>query len=453
MEADWIRDLGAMSPRAGNLRKDAKKAGPLIQKAWAVLDGMPARSERTEAEKQDGREIVDAVSSLCWRFFRTHRSEMYDALTGERQERRRVDNLVWRAAERWPGLLPTRKEVAAEAERMQADKDGLEIRQGLFVSQLLSEPTIGEHLISAMLAPTSEAHARLDELVAAGSLDLGLARVVVEGHSGYLYFRQPDYLNAEDDETVAAAELGVDLLLLHPDVRMGVLRGDPVEHPKYEGRRIFSAGINLTKLYHGKVSYLFYLVRDLGFVHKLYRGLATDTLRAAEPESTEEMPWMAVVEGFAIGGGCQLLLVVDRVLAEEGAYFNLPARKEGIIPGAANLRLPRFVGEGLAREAILFDRTFDVSDPVARSIVHEVHAADAMEAAVRETVDNAVGSGMVSAGGNRKALRVQAEPLDTFRRYMATYAREQAYCHLSEQLIDNLERHWNARTKELRREP
>ena len=47
---------------------------------------------------------------------------------------------------------------------------------------------------------------------------------------------------------------------------------------------------------------------------------------------------------------------------------------------------------------------------------------------------------MVSASGNRKAIRVQAEPFDIFRRYMATYAREQAYCHLSEQLIRN----WSA---------
>jgi thioesterase DpgC len=56
---------------------------------------------------------------------------------------------------------------------------------------------------------------------------------------------------------------------------------------------------------------------------------------------------------------------------------------------------------------------------------------------------------MVSASGNRKALRVQLEPLDTFRRYMATYAHEQAYCHLSEQLIENLEKHWQAKSRRL----
>jgi thioesterase DpgC len=41
-------------------------------------------------------------------------------------------------------------------------------------------------------------------------------------------------------------------------------------------------------------------------------------------------------------------------------------------------------------------------------------------------------------------LRVAEEPLDTFRRYMAVYAREQALCHFSPALIANLERNWNA---------
>ena len=64
---------------------------------------------------------------------------------------------------------------------------------------------------------------------------------------------------------------------------------------------------------------------------------------------------------------------------------------------------------------------------------------------VERCVANALGSGLVSAGGNRKALRVGTESLDTFRAYMATYADEQARCHLSEQLVRNLERHWLSR--------
>ena len=54
---------------------------------------------------------------------------------------------------------------------------------------------------------------------------------------------------------------------------------------------------------------------------------------------------------------------MDRVIAEAGSYFNLPARKEGIVPGCANLRLPRFVGERATRQAIFFNRDFARRQP------------------------------------------------------------------------------------------
>jgi thioesterase DpgC len=416
---------------------------------WEILDRFPARSKRSESEKAAAIRVRDRMAALCARLTRANRREIYDRLTASSTRRVRVDDLVWRASELWPGLVPRRDEVAREADRMQADKDGREIQQGVFVSELLSDPEIGFHLVSSMLGPTAEALERLPELQSKGVLDLGCARIEIQGEAGFVYLTHPRYLNAEDDETLPSQELAVDLVSLHPGVKIGILRGGPVQHPKYAGRRIFSSGINLTKIYHGKVSYLFYLVRDLGLVNKLCRGVALEPEDAREPESTIEKPWMAVVDAFAIGGGCQLLLVVDYAIAEAGAYLSLPARKEGIIPGAANLRLPRFVGERRASEAILFDRMFRVEDPDATSLVNEVHPAGALEEAIAGAVSRAVGSGTVSAAGNRKAMRVSSEPLDTFRRYMATYAREQAYCHLSEQLILNLEKHWQARNRRL----
>lgn len=168
-----------------------------------------------------------------------------------------------------------------------------------------------------------------------------------------------------------------------------------------------------------------------------------------EPERTWEKLWIAAVDKFAIGGGYQLLLVVDYVIAEAGSYFNLPARKEGFLPGAANMRLPRFVGERLAREAILFDRTFHADTPEGRLIANEVVPSYEMDLAVSRCIERAVGSGMVSPGANRKAIRQQTEPLEALRRYLITYAFEQAFLHLSDQLIVNLERHWNARQRKL----
>ena len=453
---DW-ESLGIESCDATvmSLPADAQRLGRVCRAGRELLARLPAKSRRNANEKAAGDALVHLLADAAWRFFRVYRRPIYEVLTRKAGRALRVEELAWGAAELLPGILPTQTELAAESTGLLMDKDGLEIHQGLFFSQLLSERDIGLEICAAMLRPTPEAIALLPEFQRSGRLDLGAARIEVKGETGYLGIHHPRTLNAEDDDTRGPMETACDLILLHPGVRMGVLRGDPVEHPKYRGRRVFSSGINLTRIYQGKQSYLFYLTRDMGFVNKLYRGHAAVNPTGAmsfhpdEPEQTIEKPWLAVVDSFAIGGGCQLLLVMDYVIAESGAYFSLPARKEGIIPGCANLRLPRFMGERLARQAIMFDRIFAVDSPEARLLVNEVHPRERLDAAVEECVANAVGSGMVSAGGNRKAIRVQTEPLDTFRAYMATNAYEQAFCHLSEQLVRNLERHWNAKERRL----
>ncbi|MFH1603037.1 MAG: enoyl-CoA hydratase/isomerase family protein [Pseudomonadota bacterium] len=439
----------------GSLARDSTRLGQVCRQGRALLARLPPKSKRNTNEKAAGQTAVHLLADAVWRFFRAYRKPIYDALTRQRTRALRVEELAWEGADLLPGILPTRAELAQESLSLQMDKDGLEIHQGLFFGQLLSDREIGLHICSAMLLPTAAALDRQEQFERTGKLDLGAVRVEAVGQTGYLYFHHPRYLNAEDDDTLSPQETACDLILLHPGLRMGVLRGGPVEHPKYKGRRIFSAGINLTRIYRGKQSYLFYLTRDLGLLNKIYRGLVPRNragmleMRADEPEQTQEKPWLAVVDSFAIGGGCQILLVVDHVIAESGAYFSLPARKEGIIPGCANLRLPRFMGERIARQAIMFDKTFHVDDAEARALVNEVFARERMDQAVEHCVANAVGSGMVSAGANRKAIRIQSEPLDTFRVYMAAYAYEQAFCHLSEELVHNLEQHWNARERKL----
>ena len=450
----FLRDLDTAQTApvigAASWPAQAARLGQVCRSGRELLARLPPKSKRNADEKAAGHALVHLLADAVWRFFRAYRKPIYDTLTAGRGRALRREELAWAGAELLPGILPTQAELAQESLSLQMDKDGLEIHQGLFFGQLLSDREIGLHLCTAMLLPTTAAHDRLQEFQASGRIDLGTVRLEAKDDAGYLYFHQPRTLNAEDDDTLVAQEIACDLILLHPGLRMGVLRGGPVAHPKYQGRRIFSAGINLTRIYQGTQSYLFYLTRDMGLLNKMFRGLATTDhagrleVRAEEPEQTLEKPWLAVVDGFAIGGGCQMLLVMDYVIAESGAYFNLPARKEGIIPGCANLRLPRFMGERMARQAIMFDQTFLVDDAQARTLVNEVVPREQLDQAVQACVANAIGSGMVSAGANRKAIRIQTEPLDTFRTYMATYACEQVFCHLSEQLVHNLERHWNA---------
>ena len=151
----------------------------------------------------------------------------------------------------------------------------------------------------------------------------------------------------------------------------------------------FLSGNELTHLYQGKIALLFYFQHAMGYENKMLRGVAR---RDASPDdligSTIEKPWIAAVETFAIGGGCQHLLVMDYVLAADDAYLTLPARKEGIIPAMANVRLPRFVGDRLARQAIMYGRRFNCDSPEGRLICDQVVPVDQMDGALIQVVDN-----------------------------------------------------------------
>jgi len=366
-------------------------------------------------------------------------SELYDELTDGRTRAVRLEELVYEAAVRAPGVAPTREEVDAERERPLEEKLGVELAQGELVSEFLALPDAGRHLVEAMLEPTSEALELLEDFRRTGVAELGPARVERHGRAAVLELKNPRHLNAEDGTTLGPTEVGVDLILLDPDIEVGVIRGGVVDQGRYEGRRVFGSGINLTHLYQGRIDFLFYVVRDLGYVNKIYRGLASGV----------EKLWIAAVEEFAIGGACQLLHVIDHVIATRGSRLYLPARKEGIIPGASNLRLPRFVGDRAARQAILSGREWVAGEPDAALLCDEVVEPASLERALEERIDRLTSSGLINAAANRRALRVGQESLDLFREYMATYAREQARCHLSPALVRNLEEHWRAHERHI----
>jgi thioesterase DpgC len=155
------------------------------------------------------------------------------------------------------------------------------------------------------------------------------------------------------------------------------------------------------------------------------------------------------VERFAVGGACQLLHVVDHVIATRGSRLFLPARKEGIIPGASNLRLPRFVGDRAARQAILSGREWTAGEPDAALLCDEVVDPGDMDRTLAARIEALTGAGLVNAAANRRTLRAGQEPLDAFREYMAVFCLEQARCYLSPALVRNLEVHWGARTRSL----
>jgi thioesterase DpgC len=433
-----------------NLKRDAAAATKYWRAGSDFLSKLPKKSKRT-VEQQLAADIIQSnCRNARERFLTNHAETVYRKLTKNLAEFKRVDELAYDAATLVPGLTPTCKQVATESVLLQSEKDGIEVDQGIFLAQVLAVPDAGRHLCHAMLRPKLESIERAREFILNDVIDFGPAKVERQGKAAVVTVKNPRFLNAEDDDTLEDTETAADISIVDPMSEICVLRGGVVDHPKYRGRKVFSAGINLTHLYRGKIPYLWYIRRDMGAVNKMLRGLA---MGGASPDEvyggTREKLWIAGLDCFAIGGGCQYLLAMDYVVAGSDAYMILPARKEGIIPGAANLRLPRFVGARIARQAILAGRRLECDSPEGHMICDEVVPPGEVDAAVTRAVEDFTGSGVVSAAGNRRALRVGEEPLDTFRRYMAVYCREQAYCHFSPALIANLEKHWNAAQRKL----
>ncbi|MEO8115769.1 MAG: enoyl-CoA hydratase/isomerase family protein [Phenylobacterium sp.] len=415
-----------------------------------LLARLPEKPARNGGEAAAAKALLDAGRAARERFLAAHAEAVYDALTADRSRFLRLAELTQAAAALVPGLVPDPEALARDAQARQADKDGLEVDQGIFLAHVLGRERSGLHLCHAMLLPRDAAAAGLADFARTGHLDLGPVRLERQGRAVHLTTRNPRVLNAEDDTTLEAMELAVDVAILDPASEVVVMRGGVIGEGKYAGRRVLGAGINLTRLYHGKIAYLWLLERDMGFVHKILRGVARPEVLPDDVAGTGiEKPWIAVLETFAVGGHCQLLLTVDYTIAARDGLITLPARKEGFIPGAANLLLARFTGDRIARQAIQYGREIPCDQPEALLLCDEIVEPEAMEAAIARVSGNLTSAGLISVIANRRCFRVAQEPLDLFRRYMATYAREQAYCHFSDALIANLERNWDARSRRL----
>jgi (3,5-dihydroxyphenyl)acetyl-CoA 1,2-dioxygenase len=362
--------------------------------------------------------VLDRARELRVRFMERHADDIYDRLTDGRAVSLRIADLVAAATSEFPVLVPP-----AERARMQAAKEGHEIDQGIFLRGVLRSPLAGPHLLDAMLAPTDRAIRLLPEFVRTGLVETGSVRVERRDGVAHLTMCRDDCLNAEDERQVDDMETAVDLALLDPGVRVGVLRGGEMSHPRYRGRRVFSAGINLKSLHAGDISLVgFLLRRELGYISKLLRGVLVER-DGSWRARTVEKPWVAAVDSFAIGGGAQLLLVFDHVIAAADSYFSLPAAQEGIVPGAANFRLGRVAGARISRQVILGGRRIRATEPDARFLVDEVVEAEDLDAAVERAAGRLQGPAVVP---NRRMLNLAEEPVEAFRAYIAEFALEQA---------------------------
>jgi thioesterase DpgC len=430
-------------PFGGTTAADAALLAAHTADGEELLEVLPCRPDRTPGQQQLAELIHRSCRSRRHAFLREHADRVYDEITDGRHTGARLGELASGAAEAFPGLAPSPAQLAAEASRTQAGKEGREIDQGILFHGLLKEPRSGRHLVESMLRPTPRAERLLAEFRRTGSLELGVVRVERRGVAAHLTIGNDQCLNAEDNGHVEDMETAVDLALLDPDVRVGVVRGGVMSHPRYRGKRVFSAGINLKDLHDGRISFVdFLLRRELGYISKLVRGLSLPGW--TWPPSITGKPWVAAVDSFAIGGGAQLLLVFDRVIGEDNAFFSLPAAQEGIVPGAANLRLGRATGGRLSRQVVLWGRKIWAHEPDARLLFDEVVGSSELDAEIERSVDRLDNSAVVA---NRHMVNLAEEPVDLFREYVAEFSMQQALRAYSPDVLENVHRSWAGRRR------
>jgi len=205
--------------------------------------------------------------------------------------------------------------------------------------------------------------------------DGALARLVVERPEALnaLSFRTLDEMDAALDEVAAEATIG-----------LLVISG--------QGPKSFVAGADIGEL-RG-------LDRDRG-MEVARRGQALYDRIDNLP-----IPVIAAVNGFALGGGCELALACDIRIAADNAVFGLPEAKLGVIPGyGGTQRLPRLVGPGFALEMILSGRMVKAEEALARGLVNRVVPAAELEAAVRELAGTILANGPLALRAAKEAVK------------------------------------------------
>jgi enoyl-CoA hydratase/carnithine racemase len=151
-------------------------------------------------------------------------------------------------------------------------------------------------------------------------------------------------------------------------------------------------------------------------------ALASINSRLMSAVEAQEAVTIAAVNGYALGGGCELALACDLRIASETAVFGLPEPSLGIIPGAGGTqRLPRIVGLGRAKEMILTGARWDARQALAAGLVSEVVAPAELMAAARRLAERVLALGPLAVRLAKLALNASSEmPLSAGLVYEST---------------------------------
>jgi enoyl-CoA hydratase/carnithine racemase len=121
-------------------------------------------------------------------------------------------------------------------------------------------------------------------------------------------------------------------------------------------------------------------------------------------------PVIAGVSGFALGGGFEMALLADMIIASESAQFGLPEVRIGLIPGGGGTQnLPRLIGRNLAKELIFTGRRIDAREALALGIVNKVVPVDQVEAAVEALAGEICASAPIAVRQAKRAMDLGME--------------------------------------------
>ena len=173
-----------------------------------------------------------------------------------------------------------------------------------------------------------------------------------DGRVGIVLMNRPKQLNALSGELMEAVVAALEELDADPEVRAIVLGG---------GERAFAAGADINEL------------RD-GTPISLYENRRIDRWDAIRDLRT---PVVAAVSGFCLGGGCELAMLCDLIVASESARFGQPEINLGVLPGAGGTqRLTRAVGKAVAMDMILTGRMLGAREALDFGLVARVVARE-----------------------------------------------------------------------------
>jgi enoyl-CoA hydratase len=174
-----------------------------------------------------------------------------------------------------------------------------------------------------------------------------------DGRVGVVLMNRPKQLNALSGELMDAVVAALGELDADPEVRAIVLGG---------GERAFAAGADIAEL-------------SAATPVSLYENRRLEKWEAIRAVRT---PIVAAVSGFCLGGGCELAMLCDLIVASETAKFGQPEINLGVLPGAGGTqRLTRAVGKAIAMDMILTGRMLSAREALAHGLVARVVAKEA----------------------------------------------------------------------------